>query len=97
MESSDKIVANQIKEFNHGLRLLASHLTNARQDFRDFSAETKTRGNFIFLRRRLNVNQRISGSRLICDLEKLVENQELKTCVYSSLISTCTKLNDELR
>ena len=44
MESSDKIVANQIKEFNHGLRLLASHLTNARQDFRDFSAETKTRG-----------------------------------------------------
>ena len=96
MESSDKIVANQIKEFNHGLRLLASHLSNARQDFRDFSAETKTRGKKI-LRGRNNINQRILGSRLICDLEKLVENQELKTCVYSSLISTCTKLNDELR
>ena len=37
------------------------------------------------------------GSRLICDLEKLVENQEYKSCVYTTVISTCTKLNDELR
>jgi len=80
MESSDKIVANQIQEFNDGLRLLMSHLSSARQDFKTFSAETKIR-----------------GSRLICDLEKLVENQELKNCVYTSVISTCTKLNDELR
>jgi len=80
MESSDKIVANQIQEFNDGLRLLTSHLSNARQDFTKFSAETKTR-----------------GSRLICDLEKLVENQEYKSCVYTTVISTCTKLNDELR
>ena len=44
MESSDKIVANQIQEFNDGLRLLTSHLSNTRQDFTKFSAETKTRG-----------------------------------------------------
>ena len=50
MESSDKIVANQIQEFNHGLRLLVSHLTDARQDFKKFSAETKTRGEHFFLR-----------------------------------------------
>ena len=48
MESSDKIVANQIQEFNHGLRLLVSHLTDARQDFKKFSAETKTRGMYSF-------------------------------------------------
>ena len=47
MESSDKIVANQIQEFNDGLRLLTSHLSNARQDFTKFSAETKTRGKFL--------------------------------------------------
>ena len=47
MESSDKIVANQIQEFNDGLRLLTSHLSNARQDFTKFSAETKTRGTFL--------------------------------------------------
>ena len=44
MESSDKIVANQIQEFNDGLRLLMSHLSSARQDFKTFSAETKIRG-----------------------------------------------------
>merc|ERR1712137_598599 len=78
--AANKIVANQIQEFNDGLRLLTSHLSNARQDFTKFSAETKTR-----------------GSRLICDLEKLVENQKYKSCVYTTVISTCTKLNDELR
>ena len=41
--------------------------------------------------------QKSLGSRLIFDLEKLVENQEYKSCVYTTVISTCTKLNDELR
>ena len=96
MESSDKIVANQIQEFNDGLRLLTSHLSNARQDFTKFSAETKTRGiYFAWVLRGFNTKS--LGSRLICDLEKLVENQEYKSCVYTTVISTCTKLNDELR
>ena len=98
MESSDKIVANQIQEFNDGLRLLTSHLSNARQDFTKFLAETKTRGKF--LKNCVGfawVYNKSLGSRLICDLEKLVENQEYKSCVYTTVISTCTKLNDELR
>merc|ERR1712137_1472790 len=33
------------------------------------------------------------GKRIIFELEELVQNQEIKTVVYSSLIKTCTKLN----
>ena len=35
----------------------------------------------------------VSGKRIIFELEELVQSQEIKTVVYSSLIKTCTKLN----
>ena len=44
MQFSDRILANQIKQFTEGLRSLESNLNGARADFVKFAAETKTRG-----------------------------------------------------
>ena len=44
MKFSDRILANQIKQFTEGLRCLESNLSDAREDFVKFAAETKTRG-----------------------------------------------------
>ena len=48
MQFSDRILANQIKQFTEGLRSLESNLNGAREDFVKFAAETKTRGTPLF-------------------------------------------------
>ena len=49
MKYSDRILANQIKQFAEALRFLESNLSGAREDFVKFAAETKMRGTQSYL------------------------------------------------